>query len=103
MVARPTNLRGVLQISTDWSSTSMSRALPAGADLTADRIMQEGLTNALKHASPARACVTISYASGAPKPRIAADGRGVNGTASSGGHGLLGMRERVAVDCRDRA
>jgi signal transduction histidine kinase len=72
-------------------------ALPAGVDLTAYRIVQEALTNTLKHAGPARAEVTVSYRPGAVALCITDDGRGVNGTASEGGHGLLGMRERVGV------
>ncbi|MGZ6884895.1 MAG: sensor histidine kinase [Acidimicrobiia bacterium] len=71
--------------------------LPAGVDLTAYRIVQEALTNVLKHAGPARAAVTIAYRPGSIALRITDDGRGVNGRASDGGHGLLGMRERVGV------
>ena len=71
--------------------------LPPGVDLTAYRIVQEALTNALKHAGPARACVAVTYRPGAMALRITDDGRGVRGTPSEGGHGLLGMRERVGV------
>ena len=72
--------------------------LPPGLDLTAYRIVQEALTNVLKHAGPARASVVIDYAPGALRLEVSDDGRGVNGRAeNSGGHGLLGMRERVAV------
>ena len=71
--------------------------LPPGVDLTAFRIVQEALTNVLKHAGPARACVTIGYEPGALRLEIADDGRGVDGRPSEGGHGLIGMRERVAV------
>jgi signal transduction histidine kinase len=72
--------------------------LPPGVDLTAYRIVQEALTNTLKHAGPAaHAEVTVSYRPGAVAVCVTDDGRGVNGTESDGGHGLLGMRERVAV------
>jgi len=74
-----------------------SRPQPAGVDLTAYRIVQEALTNVLKHAGPARACVTVAYRPGAVVLRITDDGRGVNGSSAGGGHGLLGMRERVGV------
>jgi signal transduction histidine kinase len=70
--------------------------LPPGVDLSAYRIAQEALTNALKHAGPARARVTVSYASDEVGLEIADDGPGA-GTAEHYGHGLLGMRERVAL------
>jgi signal transduction histidine kinase len=72
--------------------------LPAGVDLCAYRIVQEGLTNALKHAGPARAEVLLRYAPRALDVEIRDDGRGdpqVNGDWA--GHGLIGMRERVAL------
>jgi signal transduction histidine kinase len=71
--------------------------LPPGVDLTAYRIVQEALTNVLKHAGPATAIVTVGYEPDAVSVEVVDDGRGVNGRASSGGHGLVGMRERVAV------
>jgi signal transduction histidine kinase len=71
--------------------------LPAGIDLTAYRLVQEGLTNAIKHASAEHAEVCVRYASGHVEVEVVDDGRGVNGRSSSGGHGLLGMRERVSI------
>jgi signal transduction histidine kinase len=71
-------------------------ALPPALDLTAYRIVQEALTNALKHAGPARAGLTIRYELGAVEIEISDDGDG-NGNGTSGGHGLIGMRERVAL------
>ena len=59
--------------------------------------MQEALTNVLKHAGPARATVLVDYEPGVVRLEVADDGRGVNGRSSNGGHGLVGMRERVAV------
>src|SRR5256714_2713297 len=72
-------------------------ALPPGVDLSAYRIVQEALTNALKHAGPARARVTIRYAANQLELEVADDGAGTTGGADGGGHGLVGMRERVAV------
>jgi signal transduction histidine kinase len=70
-------------------------ALPAGVDLAAYRIVQEGLTNTRKHAGPARAGVVVRYRPDAIELEISDDGRlGANG---GGGHGLVGMRERVAL------
>jgi signal transduction histidine kinase len=51
----------------------------------------------LKHAGPAHATVTIGYEPGTLRLDVVDDGRGVNGRAMAGGHGLLGMRERVGV------
>jgi signal transduction histidine kinase len=72
------------------------RELPPGVDVSAYRIVQEALTNALKHAGPARARVAIRYGEEALELEIEDTGFGTkNGTG--GGHGLAGMRERVAV------
>jgi signal transduction histidine kinase len=72
-------------------------ALPAGIDLAAFRIVQEALANAAKHARAGRAWVTVRYAPRAIELEIADDGRGPDGPAKTGGHGLIGMRERVAL------
>jgi signal transduction histidine kinase len=75
-----------------------SRAeVPPGVDLTGYRIVQEALTNVLKHAGPAHATVVVAYEPGALRLEITDDGRGVNGRTTGGGHGLMGMRERVGV------
>jgi signal transduction histidine kinase len=72
--------------------------LPRGVDLTAYRIVQEALTNVLKHAGPASAAVTVRYEPGVLDLEVVDDGRGVNGRAEGRvGHGLVGMRERVGV------
>jgi signal transduction histidine kinase len=70
--------------------------IPAGVDLTAYRLVQEGLTNALKHARAERAQVLVRYTDGAIEVTVSDDGRGA-GSGDGGGHGLVGMRERVAV------
>jgi signal transduction histidine kinase len=70
--------------------------LPAGVDLTAYRLVQEGLTNALKHARATHALVLVNYGDGAIEVTVSDDGRGV-GNGDGGGHGLVGMRERVSV------
>jgi len=76
-------------------------ALPAGVDLAAFRIVQEALANASKHAGGARAWVVVRYEERAVEVEIGDDGRDPNGTPSSpapsSGHGLMGMRERVAL------
>jgi signal transduction histidine kinase len=75
--------------------------LPAGVDLSAYRIVQEALTNVVKHAGPAHAQVTIGYRDQDVTVEIVDDGRSAVPPASDGragtGHGLTGMRERVAA------
>jgi len=71
--------------------------LPPGVDLTAYRIVQEALTNVLKHAGPAHVTVTVGYAPDAVTLEVVDDGRGTNGRDTAGGHGIVGMRERVGV------
>src|SRR6478672_7242144 len=70
--------------------------LSPGVDLSAYRIVQEGLTNALKHAKGARAEVLVRYIDSSVELEIADDGPGLPG-GDGGGHGLVGMRERVAL------
>jgi signal transduction histidine kinase len=70
--------------------------LPPGLDLSAYRIAQEGLTNALKHAGPAHATLRVTYAPNAVEIEIRDDGAGTTIGAGTG-HGLVGMRERVAL------
>ena len=68
--------------------------LPPGVDLSAYRIVQEALTNALKHAGPAHAWVAVRYGADEVEVEVANDGRT---EANGDGQGLAGMRERVAL------
>jgi signal transduction histidine kinase len=70
--------------------------LSAGVNLTAYRLVQEGLTNALKHAHATRAEVLVNYGEGTVEVTVSDDGHGV-GNGDGGGHGLVGIRERVSV------
>ncbi len=71
-------------------------ALPRAVDLSAYRIVQEGLTNALKHAHASHADVTVRYRPRELELEVRDDGRGA--AASDGlGHGLIGIRERVTI------
>jgi signal transduction histidine kinase len=85
-----------------------SRSLSPGVDLAAFRLVQEALTNTLKHAGPqARAWVRIQYADRQLEIEVEDDGRGLvaglgrpggsAGNPDGNGHGLVGMRERVAL------
>jgi len=74
--------------------------LPPGVDLSAYRIVQEALTNTLKHAGPVPARVAVRYGRRELELEISNDGapgRAPNGVPSAGGQGLVGMRERVAL------
>jgi signal transduction histidine kinase len=71
------------------------RPLPIGVDLSVYRIAQEALTNALKHAGPARARLVLRYRESEVELEVVDDGS--SSANGDGGHGLIGMRERVAV------
>jgi signal transduction histidine kinase len=70
--------------------------LPPGVDVSAYRVVQEALTNVVKHASPAHAFVVVRYTGGSVEVEVTDDGsRSINGKAV--GYGLAGMRERVEL------
>jgi signal transduction histidine kinase len=73
--------------------------LSSGLDLTAFRILQEALTNVVKHAGPAHVDVCIRYGTDDLEVEVADDGRGAASDLDTigGGHGLVGMRERVEL------
>lgn len=73
------------------------RELPLGIELSAYRIVQEALTNALKHAGDARATVRVRYSAEQLELEVSDDGVGGPARVGGGGHGLAGMRERVAL------
>jgi signal transduction histidine kinase len=73
-----------------------ARQLPPGVDLSAYRIVQEALTNALKHAGPASAHVVVRYRPEEVELEISDDGAGP-ADGGKDGHGLVGMRERAAL------
>jgi signal transduction histidine kinase len=81
----------------DMAVTGEPHGVPDGVELSVYRIVQEGLTNVLRHGGP-RARVQIAYEAGGVRIDIGDDGRaGLPGTPAEPGHGLIGMRERVAV------
>ncbi len=72
--------------------------LPAGVDLSAYRIVQEALTNTLRHAGASRAEVTLRYRPGEVELEVRDDGNGLApGDAGASGQGLTGMRERALL------
>ena len=78
-----------------------ARPLPPAVDAAAFRIVQESLTNVIRHAGATRATVAVRHREGCIEIEVTDDGRGVvggsGGADGGGGHGLAGMRERAAL------
>lgn len=83
----------------DYPDDGTTECAHAGVELSAYRVVQEALTNVIKHAgAPSKVDVMIRYLPGGLDVEVADDGRGaVAYSATPGGHGLLGMRERVEL------
>ena len=85
-------------LAVSFTVEGVPQPLPGGAALAAYRIVQESLTNTRKHGGPrATAQVTLRYLEDALLLRITDDGRGPAAASDGAGHGLTGMRERVAI------
>jgi signal transduction histidine kinase len=85
-------------LETTLSVTGTPTPLSAAVDLAAYRIVQESLTNAIRHAGPAQASVWLSYGDDELRIDVADTGRGKPvGVSEGAGHGLVGMRERAAA------
>jgi signal transduction histidine kinase len=85
-------------LAVELSVIGRPRELPEAVGLCAYRIVQEALTNTLKHAGASKASVSVRYVADALELRVSDDGRGASGVnGEGGGHGLIGMRERVAL------
>jgi signal transduction histidine kinase len=84
-------------LATSLRLTGQARPLPAEVDLAAYRIIQESLTNAIRHAGPATATVSLTYDPAELRIDVTDTGHGQHAAHSEGsGHGLIGMRERAA-------
>ncbi|MFY0408516.1 sensor histidine kinase [Solicola sp. PLA-1-18] len=84
-------------LAVDLHVDDAARTLPPATGLTVYRVVQEALTNVLKHAGPgAAADVEVTLADGQARVRVGDDGRG-GSAAPTGGFGLQGMRERIAL------
>ncbi|GAA2859662.1 sensor histidine kinase [Streptosporangium fragile] len=82
----------------DFRVTGAPQELPEGEQLTVYRIVQEALTNTLKHGGPrSRATVEMEYGAREVLLRVTDDGCGAAAPGREGGHGLVGMRERAAM------
>lgn len=88
--ARAVGMRAVLSV------TGEVRPLPAGVELAAYRIVQEAVTNVLRHAAAGRVECAVDYGRAAVELRVVDDGEG-QGTPGSDGQGHVGMRERAAL------
>jgi signal transduction histidine kinase len=84
-------------LETAFTVTGDPVRLPAAVDLAAYRIVQESLTNAIRHAGPATAAVSLSYREDELQIEVTDTGQGPPAGATSAGHGLAGMRERAAA------
>jgi signal transduction histidine kinase len=86
-------------IEIEMETTGQARTLPSGLQLNVYRVVQEALTNVLKHGGPCRAKVVVTWHPRELSVRITNDGHpAVTGqTPGSGGHGLIGMRERARL------
>jgi signal transduction histidine kinase len=80
-----------------YSIDGSPKPLSLGADLSGYRVVQEALTNTLKHAPAARAAVSLRYTDEALEIEVSDDGTDAPDTSPAGGHGLAGLRERIAV------
>lgn len=78
-----------------YERTGAVRELSAALEATVHRVVQEALTNVVKHAGASAADVTLGYGPGTLTVTVTDDGRGPGG--ASGGHGLIGIRERAAA------
>ncbi|MFJ8779477.1 sensor histidine kinase [Streptomyces sp. NPDC102476] len=87
-------------VSVDVRITGVPFALPPGVDLCVYRVIQEALTNVMKHAPAASASVSVHFDEAAVRVRVTDDGQEaipVGTIAGPAGHGLIGMRERAGI------
>lgn len=84
-------------LSVDVDVAGDPRELPVGVDVSAYRIVQEALTNVVRHAEATRATLTISYEPDAVMIAVIDNGRGNGDGSGDSGHGLAGIRERVSI------
>ncbi|GAA4211235.1 sensor histidine kinase [Microbispora amethystogenes] len=95
----PSLVEGVRQAGLDATFEERGEPRPCHSDLavTAYRIVQEALSNTVRHAGATRVRVRVTWRDDALDLEVHDDGRGASAERGPGGHGLIGMRERVAV------
>ncbi|HEX6022454.1 MAG TPA: GAF domain-containing sensor histidine kinase [Solirubrobacter sp.] len=96
-LARRTSSLHALDIVTDFAPGDDGQRLPPELETTAYRLVQEALTNVVKHARASRVEIAAHAQDGTLEIRVADDGRGFDTDAASAGFGLVGMRERVEL------
>jgi signal transduction histidine kinase len=90
-------------VEAELSVSGAKRALPPGLDLAAYRVVQESLTNVIKHGGGARTVVHVEYRPHELRIKVSDDGSAASGSrapgrpSGPGGRGLIGLRERIAV------
>jgi signal transduction histidine kinase len=84
-------------VKVELSVSGPERALPTAVELAAHRIVQESLTNVVRHAEAASATVALRYGVDSLVVLVEDDGRGREAAPDGDGHGLVGMRERAAA------
>jgi signal transduction histidine kinase len=82
-------------VSVDVGVRGDPHPLPAAVDVAAYRIVQESLTNVVRHAHAHEATVRLDYRAAVVEVEVTDDGRGGNGASGAPGHGIAGMRERA--------
>jgi signal transduction histidine kinase len=80
-----------------WEATGVPTAVSGEVELTAFRIVQEALTNVVKHAGPCRVSITLRHSAEALRVEVADNGRACSSAAQGEGFGLTGIRERVSA------
>ncbi|MCP2253527.1 Signal transduction histidine kinase [Prauserella aidingensis] len=81
----------------DVRTTGTPHALPVVSDVTAYRVVQEALSNVLRHAGATSAVIDVGYGDDAVTVRVSDDGRGASPADPAGGWGITGMRERLTL------
>jgi signal transduction histidine kinase len=84
-------------IAVDFETALRDERLPGEVETALYRIVQEALTNVVKHAQARRVSILLTRTSGSVKAVIEDDGRGIGNDSTSGGFGLVGMRERLSL------
>jgi signal transduction histidine kinase len=84
-------------IAVDYATALGESRLPGEVETALYRIVQEALTNVVKHARARRVSIALTRMEGSVKAVIEDDGRGFDSASPDGGHGLIGMQERLAL------
>ncbi|GGX14271.1 sensor histidine kinase [Streptomyces lomondensis] len=84
-------------LTVDYGTAGVVRPVPDGVAATVFRVVQEALTNTVRHAGARTVSVRLDYGTDELEVRVTDDGHGPRPTSAGGGHGLVGMRERAAA------